>query len=67
MRFRVRSVTGDLATVDVHDFSGDKGRRFEKQDALDDIAHLAHVAQGLAIAQAFVFPGIVDGRSDHSW
>ena len=67
VRFSVWSVTSDLATIDVHDFPGDKGRRLEKQNALDDVAHLAHVAEGLAIAQAFVFDGIVDGRSDDAW
>ena len=40
-----RSVAGDLATVDVQDLAGDERRRLQEQDAVDDVADLAHVPE----------------------
>jgi hypothetical protein len=36
-----RSVTGDLATVDVQDLPGDVRRFLQEQDAVHDVADLA--------------------------
>ena len=41
------SVPGGLPTVDVQDLAGDERGPFEIQDAVDDVADLAHPAEGV--------------------
>ena len=40
-----QSVTGDLATVDMEDLARDVGRRLQEQNAVDDVADLAHAPE----------------------
>ena len=39
------SVAGDLAAVDVQDLAGDERRRLQEEDAVDDVADLAHAPE----------------------
>ena len=48
MKFHGRLVAGDLAPVDVHDLAGDVRGRLQEQDGADDVADLAHPAEGAA-------------------
>ena len=36
-------MTGDFPAVDVEDLAGDERRGFEVEDAIDDVADLAHM------------------------
>src|ERR1700733_7087497 len=42
-RWDTPSVAGDLPAVDVQDLAGDERRRLQEEDAVDDVADLAHM------------------------
>src|SRR5579863_4957199 len=59
-----RSVAGDLAAVDVQDFAGDEGRGLQEENAADDVADLAHMAEGVERAKRLVALRRMPGRLD---
>ena len=50
-------MSGGLAAVDVQGLAGDERRPFEVHDAVDDVADLAHPAQGVYGGQALYEAG----------
>jgi hypothetical protein len=57
-------VAGDLAAVDVQDFAGDEGRGLQEENAADDVADLAHMAEGVERAERLVALRRMPGRLD---
>ena len=61
-------MASDLAPVDVQDFAGNERRRLQEEDAVDDVADLAHVSNRRELrAESGVTLCRMHWRLDDAW